>query len=390
MENQLQTQTQQPVAGSLSFFDRVLLSLDNLEQVKEVGMAIINTGFCPDHFKNSQDAVGLMMCVATGQKFGLDIMQSMQLIVPIKGAPTLKGDLIRDLIRMSPVCILWEERYEGTPGDDGFAHIIKCQRRGGDVQERRVSIADAKRWGLFLTQEQIEKNAALRKEFWAKPVSERTGKQAPPDLSKSGWARYYDRMLMYRNIGFVGRDVFGDVIKGMASYEERQDYENVIELKEVAPIEKNTVAASPKTTTTKKAEKKAAEKPVEKPVVGEYVDAEQVEPDPEPTDEVKPEVKPEPEPVKPEPVAEEAEAEKSEINAAILESVQALMPENNRMLHHTSAFRAALVKNYPQKFPSIKEVPLAFENVGVSDFKSFLQNAPLTDICLALQKIIEQ
>ena len=388
--------------NNTSFVDKMLSNVESIEQVKEIGLAIIKSGFCPDHFKkDGGDPVGLMLCVDQGKRLGLDVMQSMLNIVPIKGVPTLKGDLIRNLIKISGVCEKWEEYYEGVKGTDEYTHVLVFRRKG-DKEDKRVtvSIADARRWGLFVDEAMVQKNKADIKAWWAENDPSKKSRYAPGDLTKSGWYRDPERMLMYRNIGFVGRDYFGDVINNMRSYEEEKDFQESLDLdnstQERPTVEKGTtaMAATPRKRNIQKTEQKT-EQPV--PVAEPVVEAEYEEV-PEPQEEQgeveQGEVPVAEAPVPVEPV-EELQQQKEEdrgseaINGALLENIKSMLPSaSGRPLHETSAFRAQLVKIYPQFFPDIKSVKSRFEELGVPNSSEFLRDSSHEDITLVLQKIL--
>ncbi len=91
----------------------------------------------------------------------------------------------------SPVCEYVRERVDG----DGDAMVATCEakRRGyPDANATKFSVADAKKAGLW-------------------------GKSGP-------WTQYPKRMLQLRARGFALRDAFPDVLKGLVTAEEAQDY----------------------------------------------------------------------------------------------------------------------------------------------------------------------
>ncbi|MCB0796800.1 MAG: hypothetical protein KDB85_04180 [Chitinophagales bacterium] len=206
MSNELQ----KAEAPQMALADRLLTNSQTIEDAMKVATMIKKSGFCPEHL----DEGGIIIAVSAGQALGLGLMQSMVDIVPIKGLPTLKGDLIRSLIMPNKsICEVWEESYEGpepdyTKGPDGFkddfCHVLKVQRVGQKERIFRFSVLQAKQMGLWIT------------------VGEATKE---PKLKHKGWYKTPQRMLMYRNIGFAGRDVWGDILRGFKSYEEVLDYD---------------------------------------------------------------------------------------------------------------------------------------------------------------------
>jgi CheY-like chemotaxis protein len=176
-----------------SFIERLIEHAEDLEKVKEVGMVIINSGFCPEHFKQSKDAVGAIMCIEAGRKLGLTWMQSLSDIYPVKGRIGIMGSAAKSVIFSSGVLDKWEEVTEGTFPNDDYKHIIVSKRKGLPGEFRsEFSVYDAKKAGLF---------------------------------SKDIYQRYGKRMIMWRNVGFHSTDYYGDIMKGMKTVEELNDFD---------------------------------------------------------------------------------------------------------------------------------------------------------------------
>lgn len=174
-----------------SFIEKLMLNVDSLEEVKKVGEVIIASGFCPDHFKQSKDAVGVIMCIEAGRQLGLTWMQSLSDIYPVKGRTGIMGSAARSLIFSSGVLDKWEETTEGNYPDDSYKHIVISKRKGLPGEFRtEFSVIDAKKAGLF---------------------------------NKDIYQRYGKRMLMWRAIGFHANDYYGDIMKGMKTVEELGD-----------------------------------------------------------------------------------------------------------------------------------------------------------------------
>jgi hypothetical protein len=187
MENELVKREKQ------SFIERLIENADGLEKVKEVGMVIIKSGFCPEHFKQSQDAVGAIMCIEAGNKLGLTWMQSLSDIYPVKGRIGIMGSAARAVIFSSGVLDKWEEITEGEYPNDNYKHIIISKRKGLPGEFRsEFSVLDAKKAGLF---------------------------------TKDIYQRYGKRMIMWRNVGFHAGDYYGDIMKGMKTVEELGDFD---------------------------------------------------------------------------------------------------------------------------------------------------------------------
>jgi hypothetical protein len=133
----------------------------------------------------------ILVCVQWGMEMGLAPMQALQNIAVINGKPSVYGDAMMALVQASPVCEDVEEYFEneGTPNP---VAVCVAKRKGRKPVTAKFSVEDAKRAGL-----------------WAK--------QGP-------WSAYPKRMMQMRARGFALRDAFPDVLKGVISAEEAQDY----------------------------------------------------------------------------------------------------------------------------------------------------------------------
>jgi hypothetical protein len=133
----------------------------------------------------------ILVCVQWGYEMGLAPMQALQNIAVINGKPSVYGDAMMALVQASAVCEDVEEYFEneGTPNP---VAVCIAKRKNRKPVVAKFSVEDAKRAGL-----------------WAK--------QGP-------WSAYPKRMMQMRARGFALRDAFPDVLKGLISAEEAQDY----------------------------------------------------------------------------------------------------------------------------------------------------------------------
>ena len=150
----------------------------------------------------------VLVCVQWGYEMGLAPMQALQNIAVINGKPSVYGDAAMALVQASPVCEDVEEYFEdeGTPNP---VAVCVAKRKGRKPVTVRFSVEDAKRAGLW-------------------------GKQGP-------WSAYPKRMMQMRARGFALRDAFPDVLKGMITAEEAQDYPS--DVYRNAPV--NTIQTKP-------------------------------------------------------------------------------------------------------------------------------------------------
>lgn len=133
----------------------------------------------------------ILVCVQWGYEMGLAPMQALQNIAVINGKPSVYGDAAMALVQASSVCEDVEEFFEGE-GTPNPVAVCVAKRKGRKPVTAKFSVEDAKRAGLW-------------------------GKQGP-------WQAYPKRMMQMRARGFALRDAFPDVLKGLITAEEAQDY----------------------------------------------------------------------------------------------------------------------------------------------------------------------
>ena len=133
----------------------------------------------------------VLVAVQWGRELGLAPLQALQNIACINGKPSVYGDAAMALVQASPVCENIEEYFEGEGSPNPVA-VCVAHRRGRTPVTVKFSVEDAKRAGLW-------------------------GKTGP-------WQAYPKRMMQMRARGFALRDAFPDVLKGLITVEEAQDY----------------------------------------------------------------------------------------------------------------------------------------------------------------------
>lgn len=136
-------------------------------------------------------AQDVLVAVQWGYEIGLQPLQALQNISVINGKPSVYGDAAMALVQASPVCEDIEEFIEGEGTPNPIAVCI-AKRKGRKPVVAKFSVEDAKRAGLW-------------------------GKAGP-------WQAYPKRMMQMRARGFALRDAFPDVLKGLITAEEAQDY----------------------------------------------------------------------------------------------------------------------------------------------------------------------
>jgi hypothetical protein len=154
---------------------------------------LANSSMVPKAYQGKPQDI--LVCVQWGYEMGLAPMQALQNIAVINGKPSVYGDAAMALVQASPVCEDVEEYFEGE-GTPNPVAVCVAKRKGRKPVTAKFSVEDAKRAGLW-------------------------GKGGP-------WSAYPKRMMQMRARGFALRDAFPDVLKGLITAEEAQDYPSEI------------------------------------------------------------------------------------------------------------------------------------------------------------------
>ena len=165
------------------------LTLHTVDEAMRFGKMLASSQFAPKDFQNKPESC--ILAIQHGAEIGLGPMQSIQSVAVINGRPSIWGDAALALVMGSPVC---EYVKESVAGDkDQAVATCEAKRRGYPTATVvQFTVADAVRAGLW-------------------------GKSGP-------WTQYPRRMLQLRARGFALRDAFPDVLKGLVTAEEAQDY----------------------------------------------------------------------------------------------------------------------------------------------------------------------
>jgi hypothetical protein len=161
----------------------------NLTEAIQFSDMLASSSMVPKAYQGKPQDV--LVCVQWGYEMGLAPMQALQNIAVINGKPSVYGDAAMALVQASPVCEDVEEFFENEGSPNPIA-VCVAKRKGRKPVIAKFSVEDAKRAGLW-------------------------GKQGP-------WSAYPKRMMQMRARGFALRDAFPDVLKGMITAEEAQDY----------------------------------------------------------------------------------------------------------------------------------------------------------------------
>jgi hypothetical protein len=192
------------------------LALQTFADAMKFAEMVANSEFAPKEFRGKP--ASCLLAIQAGGEISLAPLQALQSIAVVNGRPAVFGDAALAVAKASPVCEYVTEKVEG----DGDQMVATCtaKRRGyPEPTVVRFSVADAKKAGLW-------------------------GKQGP-------WTQYPKRMLQMRARGFALRDAFPDVLKGLVTAEEAQDYPQAEAAREPAMIRPQGQPARPLTKSVK-------------------------------------------------------------------------------------------------------------------------------------------
>lgn len=165
------------------------LALASFDDAFRFSKMVAASDFAPKDFRGKPESC--LLAIQHGSEIGLSPMQALQSIAVVNGRPAVYGDTALAVCIGSTVCEYVRETVEGD--GESMVAICEAKRRGYEKPTVvRFSVADAKKAGLW-------------------------GKQGP-------WTNYSRRMLQMRARGFALRDTFPDILRGLVTAEEAQDY----------------------------------------------------------------------------------------------------------------------------------------------------------------------
>jgi hypothetical protein len=164
------------------------VQLQSIDEAFRFARAVVASGWAP---KGMEKPESVMIAIQFGMEIGLTPMAALQNMAIINGRPSIYGDAALALVRSSGLLVAYKESEVGEAGKDTHGVTVTVQRKGNDPASETFTIADAKQAKLW-------------------------GKAGP-------WTEYPRRMLKFRARGFLLRDQFGDILKGLRTVEEARD-----------------------------------------------------------------------------------------------------------------------------------------------------------------------
>lgn len=204
----------------------------SLPDFEKIANTICRSKMIPTAYYNKPEEA--IVCMMYGHSVGLTPLAALNGIAVINGKPSMYGDALLAVVYASGKLEDKEEYFEGE-GENVTAICSIKRVKHANRHMVRFSVNDAKKAGL-----------------WAR-------------TSPSPWATAPKRMLQMRARGFALRDVFPDILQGIITREEAEDYNaatasaetnnvslgattrTVIEIKDIMPEQKSEQKLVPAT-----------------------------------------------------------------------------------------------------------------------------------------------
>jgi hypothetical protein len=163
------------------------VELPDIDAMFRFARCYLQSGLAPASYKNEQQ---LVIAWARARELGIPYLQAVEGMSVINGRIGLMGDLALALAERSGELEDKKVRYTGE-GDE-LTCFLELKRKGREWKQWSFSVKEARSAQIY-------------------------------DRSAT-WRQYPRRMTYYRALGFALRDEFGDVLRGMKTTEELQDY----------------------------------------------------------------------------------------------------------------------------------------------------------------------
>jgi hypothetical protein len=190
---------------------------ESVEKMEGLAKILLDSRLVPNHFYEKLPdgkpdftkgkTAAVVVVLIQGRQLQLPELTALQHIIPVNGLLSIKGDLAKSMIFNSGKLKAgsWTEEETGSLEAGDYAVKITATRSdNGQTLSRSFSVAQAKRAGLWITEQQVN-----GQDGWK--------------YKSSAWWKYPLRMISYRALGFLARDMFPDVMAGIYTTEEAMD-----------------------------------------------------------------------------------------------------------------------------------------------------------------------
>ena len=163
----------------------------DVDQALRISEMFAKSDLVPDSYKNKP--ANIFLAVSAGASLGLAPFQAMQNIAVINGKPSVWGDALLAMVRNDKRCLSVKESIEGEGSNRKATCVVSRLSPNGETEVISSSFSMGQAQSANL-------------------------------LNRPPWKSYPDRMLQMRARGFALRDAFADVIGGLITSEEAEDY----------------------------------------------------------------------------------------------------------------------------------------------------------------------
>jgi hypothetical protein len=196
---------------------------ESIEKMQNFAKILLESQLVPHHFYEKKPVAGVankyepdftkgkipavVAVLIQGYQLDLPPLTALQHVIPVNGLLSIKGDLAKSMIfrsgKLKPDT--WVESFEGSIEDQNLIITITAERSDNGMKSRSsFSVAQAKRAGLW-----IDESKTKGQDGWK--------------FLASAWWKYPERMIYYRVLGFIARDLFSDILQGLYTTEEAND-----------------------------------------------------------------------------------------------------------------------------------------------------------------------
>ncbi len=190
------------------------IEIKSLDDAIRFAQGLVQGGLVPRAFEKLGDkaAGAIVGILQAGSELGLPHMYALSNLTFVNGRVGIMGDAARSVVKMrgglKPGTDFAVE-YSGKEDTPEWTCTVTAHRAGADAPvSSSFSLGDAIRAGLCRIHDG---------RVQARGYGDSWNATGP-------WASYTKRMMMYRALGFLCRDTFGDVLAGAVLVEELDDY----------------------------------------------------------------------------------------------------------------------------------------------------------------------
>lgn len=173
------------------------IKITSVQELMQLATVMYNGGCTPPGVDNPSKVA---VCILAGLEIGLSPGQALGSIMLTGGKPSIYGDGAMALVLSSGLLEYFDEEVTGTVETGDLKSVCKAKRKGNDkVHVYEYTYKQAVESGL---------------------IERAKGKDG---RGRGPWVSFPERMVRFRPRGYLFRDVFPDVLRGLTLAEEMMD-----------------------------------------------------------------------------------------------------------------------------------------------------------------------